>query len=79
MSCESDSEFVNVDKWVSEDDAVDPARLACPFVRGRASGRAASPLESAFVLSGLVARQRNTQGRQVSGTFQQQTQARYTG
>lgn len=36
MSRESDSEFVNVDKWVSEDDAVDPARPACPFVRGRA-------------------------------------------
>lgn len=36
MSCDSDGEFVNVDKWVSEDDAVDLARLACPFVRGRA-------------------------------------------
>jgi hypothetical protein len=36
MSSERDSEFVNVDKWVSEDDAVDPARLVCPFVRGRA-------------------------------------------
>jgi len=46
----------------------------CPW----AGGRAASPLQSAFVLSGLVAPSENTQGRQVSGTFQQQTQAQYT-
>jgi hypothetical protein len=80
VSCESDSEVVNVEMLVSEVDAGpgEPGMSVCPWAGGQAAGFP-STLQSAFVLSGLDApSEKHAQGRQVTRTFHRQTPTQCT-